>query len=97
MVGTFAGKRCFLTGAASGIGRATALLLARDGAELYLTDRDAAGLEQTVADARALGRDGRSHGGNGKRRYCKTDERFVQCHGRLLSDWCGHEVNVAKN
>ena len=49
-----------------------------------------------LADARALGRDGRSHGGNGKRRYCKTDERFVQCHGRLLSDWCGHEVNVAK-
>ena len=54
-------------------------------------------IDAVLADARALGRDGRSHGGNGKRRYCKTDERFVQCHGRLLSDWCGHEVNVAKN
>lgn len=53
--GGFAGKRCFLTGAASGIGRATALKLAGDGAELYLTDRDAAGLEVTVADAHALG------------------------------------------
>ncbi|KMV23253.1 short chain dehydrogenase [Mycobacterium heckeshornense] len=53
--GYFAGKRCFLTGAASGIGRATALRLAACGAELYLTDRNAEGLADTVADARALG------------------------------------------
>jgi NAD(P)-dependent dehydrogenase (short-subunit alcohol dehydrogenase family) len=51
----FAGKRCFLTGAASGIGRATALKLAADGAELFLTDVNAEGLAETVADARALG------------------------------------------
>jgi NAD(P)-dependent dehydrogenase (short-subunit alcohol dehydrogenase family) len=53
--GDFAGKRCLLTGAASGIGRSTALKLAAEGAELFLTDRDAEGLEKTVADARALG------------------------------------------
>jgi NAD(P)-dependent dehydrogenase (short-subunit alcohol dehydrogenase family) len=53
--GTFRGKKCFLTGAASGIGRATALRLSREGAELYLTDCNAEGLAQTVADARALG------------------------------------------
>jgi NAD(P)-dependent dehydrogenase (short-subunit alcohol dehydrogenase family) len=54
-VSGFAGKRCLLTGAASGIGRATALKLAEADAELYLTDRDAEGLEKTVADVEALG------------------------------------------
>lgn len=54
-MGGFHGRRVFLTGAASGIGRATALLLARHGAELFLTDVNAEGLEQTVADVRALG------------------------------------------
>ena len=55
MAYSFAGKRAFLTGAASGIGRATALRLARAGAELYLTDINADGLAATVADVRALG------------------------------------------
>lgn len=55
MTGGFAGKKVFVTGAASGIGRATALRLGREGADLYLTDINAEGLESTVADVRALG------------------------------------------
>lgn len=55
MIKDFAGTRCLLTGAASGIGRATALKLAAEGAELFLTDRNAEGLADTVSDARALG------------------------------------------
>ncbi|MCV7315759.1 SDR family oxidoreductase [Mycolicibacillus parakoreensis] len=60
-VTTFAGKKCFLTGAASGIGRAVALALAAEGAELFLTDRNAEGLAETVADARALSAQVRAH------------------------------------
>jgi NAD(P)-dependent dehydrogenase (short-subunit alcohol dehydrogenase family) len=48
-IATLSGKRCFLTGAASGIGRATALAAAREGADLYLTDVAAPGLAETVA------------------------------------------------
>jgi NAD(P)-dependent dehydrogenase (short-subunit alcohol dehydrogenase family) len=49
------GKRCFITGAAGGIGRATALAAARRGADLYLTDIAAAGLEETAEAVRAAG------------------------------------------
>jgi NAD(P)-dependent dehydrogenase (short-subunit alcohol dehydrogenase family) len=43
------GDRFFITGAASGIGRATALAVARRGGRLFLTDINASGLEETVA------------------------------------------------
>src|SRR3954447_24631998 len=41
------GKRCIVTGAASGIGRATAVAAARAGAAVVLTDIDADGLAAT--------------------------------------------------
>lgn len=40
-----AGRRVLITGAASGIGRATAELFAKEGAALALVDRDGAGVE----------------------------------------------------
>jgi NAD(P)-dependent dehydrogenase (short-subunit alcohol dehydrogenase family) len=47
------GKRCLITGAASGIGRATALAAAREGAELVLTDIQS--LDAAVEQIRAGG------------------------------------------
>jgi len=47
--GRFQGRVGVVTGAASGLGRATALGLAHEGARLLLFDRDAAGLAETAA------------------------------------------------
>lgn len=49
------GKKCFITGAASGIGRAVARACAAEGAELFLTDIDGPRLEQVAAEIRNLG------------------------------------------
>lgn len=48
-------KKCLITGAASGIGRATALAAAARGAELFLTDIDAAGLAAVAGAVRRAG------------------------------------------
>lgn len=64
-VAGFTGKRCFVTGAASGIGRATAIAAAQRGADLYLTDISAEGLEATVGEIRA---------GGGKVSYSHADD-----------------------
>jgi NAD(P)-dependent dehydrogenase (short-subunit alcohol dehydrogenase family) len=49
------GKKCFITGAASGIGRATAMAAAAEGARLFLTDIQGPLLDEVVADVRRLG------------------------------------------
>lgn len=55
-VTNLSGKVACVTGAASGIGRSTALELATRGADLAICDVDEAGLKETVDRAIALGR-----------------------------------------
>lgn len=61
------GKKAFVTGAASGIGRALGLALARQGADLFLVDIDGEGL-------RAIAEEARSHGVEVVTRVCNLRE-----------------------
>src|SRR4029079_3022553 len=51
MAGRLEGKTAFLTATAAGIGRATALAYAREGARVIATDIDAAGLDALRQEA----------------------------------------------
>ncbi len=53
--GRLAGKRAFITGAASGIGRATAIRFAREGAKVALVDRQRDKLDHVAAEIRSAG------------------------------------------
>ncbi|MFI1380523.1 SDR family NAD(P)-dependent oxidoreductase [Embleya sp. NPDC020886] len=50
------GRVAVVTGAARGIGAATAVALARFGADVAIRDRDVAGMERTADEVRAAGR-----------------------------------------
>lgn len=54
-MGRLDGKRAIVTGAASGIGRASALLFAAEGAQVLAADIEAAGLEATLEALEAAG------------------------------------------
>lgn len=52
----FAGKVAIVTGAARGIGKAIALKLAQEGADVVVTDMDAEGVQQVAQEITAMGR-----------------------------------------
>jgi NAD(P)-dependent dehydrogenase (short-subunit alcohol dehydrogenase family) len=86
-VGRVAGKVALVTGGASdpGLGRTTAITLAREGAAVVVTDVDAAGAEKTAADIRSAG--GKSlalaHDVTSESRWREVIARVVSSYGKL--------------
>ncbi len=60
MAGMLAGKAALVTGGASGIGRATALVLAREGARVLVADLPGPGAEETARMIRDAGGEARA-------------------------------------
>jgi NAD(P)-dependent dehydrogenase (short-subunit alcohol dehydrogenase family) len=58
------GRTAIITGAGSGIGRASALLFATEGAFVALVDRAAAGLQEAIAAIRDVNGEGSTHVGD---------------------------------
>ena len=54
-MGRLDGKRAIITGAGSGIGRASALLFAKEGAWVLAVDKTVAAVEETAAKIKATG------------------------------------------
>src|ERR1700687_5520858 len=79
------GRTAIVTGAGSGIGRATALLFANEGAVVALVDRDTAGLQKTIAIIRDAKGDGSVHVGDvGDAEFAKAAvAEIASRHGRL--------------
>ena len=86
---TIKGKSALVTGAASGIGRAIALRLAQEGADLYLLDVDEVGMACVVGEARKLGVEVIG-------RYCDVSDpaQIQQATNYILQRWGGVDILV---
>jgi meso-butanediol dehydrogenase / (S,S)-butanediol dehydrogenase / diacetyl reductase len=94
--GRFEGKVAFLTGAASGVGRAVTLRLAGEGAEVFAFDIDADGLAETARLAAESDRKIQIHAGDvTSRAECfAAVEECVRSFGRL--DVLGNIAGIAR-
>lgn len=81
----FQGRVAVVTGAASGIGQATAVLLAARGCDLALVDVDEAGMRETAARVRSVGRRASLHVADvsDKARMLALPEEVVRHHGHI--------------
>ena len=79
------GRTAIVTGAGSGIGRASAVLFAREGAFVALVDRDRAGLQQTLAAIEGANGEASVHVGDvGDAEFAKAAvAEIVARYGRL--------------
>jgi len=81
--------RVFITGAGSGLGRALALNYARQGARVACTDRDAASVEDTLAQVVQAGGSGLAIALD-----VTSEADFVLAAQRLQAEWGGVDVVI---
>lgn len=79
------GRVAIITGGGSGIGRASALLFAREGAFVALVDRDEVGMQESLEEIRAAGGGASVHPGDvGDADFAQgTTDGVIAKHGRL--------------
>jgi NAD(P)-dependent dehydrogenase (short-subunit alcohol dehydrogenase family) len=86
----FETKRALITGASKGIGRATALRLAAEGARVALVARTSGTLEAVAEEIRGIGGQCQAFAAD-----CSSDEQIGRAVERVGADWGGLDVVVS--
>ena len=84
-------KNAVITGAAKGMGAAITLTLAHEGADVFLTSRDTAALDEVAAEVRKLGR---------KAEVCACDvveEEYVAAMAEKAKKFFGDRIDILIN
>jgi NAD(P)-dependent dehydrogenase (short-subunit alcohol dehydrogenase family) len=95
MSGRLEGRTGIITGAGSGIGRATALVMAREGAKVVVSDVNEAGGAETVDTIKQAGGEARFIGADVANAEAMEElvARTVKAYGRL--DWAFNNAGIA--